>query len=107
MLCMSDGALTPDSLLADWIDQEVFGNGYVRHSEVLGTASYDAPGDFYQYPALLATFTSTGPQAVIANSVVVSLDNEDYPYAVASEVPSLTLAPGQERSYNISIRLGT
>jgi hypothetical protein len=107
MLCNNSALLTENSTLANWLTQEISGNGYARHVHTLTNGAFIASQGYYQFQSFIAEFTCTGPSSLVYSNVILFLDGEAYPYAVATEVPTTTLVPGKSKSYSMSIRLGT
>jgi hypothetical protein len=102
-LATNDGSLTANSTYAAWQALEVASaNGYAPATGTLGTGAWDAGDARYELPAVTATFSSSG-SGYSYNTVCVRIGTETYLHSIVAELPSITLAAGQSKSYVITL----
>jgi hypothetical protein len=104
MLCQAGVTdYTAEDTVADWQDEEVSGNGYVRYSEVIGTGSYSGTEGAYLLPTIDADFVATGA-GYNYDRVVVYIEGATYPHSIIIEDPNIALSAGQTQTYRIGLR---
>lgn len=102
ILCLSeDESLTADSLVSDWENAELSGNGYARYTVTMGAGSYNPTSARYELPTFNAQFTATGN--LVYNTIVVLVGTSSYPHSVLTENPNISLVAGQVQTYRISL----
>jgi len=102
MLCLrNDESLTEESLVSEWEDAELEGNGYVRQEVTIGTGSYSETNARYELPAFDVQFTAT--DSLIYDTIVIFIGESDHPYAIFTENPNIVLVAGQVQTYRISL----
>lgn len=111
-LATNSGSLSQTSTTAQWDAAEISGNGYSRYTWTLPAGSYDSFAARFQAPTELATFTaSTGGVGLTYNSLYLVLgvavgNNVTWDTgvtAIFAENPSVALAPGEPKGYNIRL----
>lgn len=111
-LAVNAGSLSEVSTTAQWDAAEVSGNGYARYIWTLPAGAYDATAARFQAPVELATFTASANGAGLSFNAlylvlgVLSGSTTTWDAgvtAVFAESPSVALAPGEPRGYNIRL----
>jgi len=103
MLCeVGATGYTAESTVANWQEVEKSGNGYVRHSSVISTGSYDAVDGRYEMPVILAEFTGTGA-GYSFDRIIIYVDGETYIHSMIQESTNITVLPSQTQTYSIQL----
>jgi hypothetical protein len=103
MLCnLTDLDVDEESLISDWDDYEISGNGYVRYTTTIGTGSYSLSTASYLLPEITAEFTATD-SGYSYNTVVIFITGSTHPHSILSESPNIVLSAGQTQSYGITL----
>lgn len=113
-LCLAQnaGSLSQFSTTAQWDAAELSGNGYGRFTWTLPNGAYDSTAARFQVPIQQATFTaSAGGSGLAFNSLYLVLGTgsgnnitwNTGVTAIFTESPSVALAPGEPRAYNIRL----
>lgn len=92
-----------DTTVSDWKTIELSGNGYVEHSEVIASGSYNPTSGRYEIPAINAEFTSTSSYSY--SRIVIYIEGELYPHSYIVEDPNITLSSGQTQTYRINLNI--
>lgn len=109
-LAQNGGSLTQASTTAQWDAAEISGNGYSRFTWTLPAGSYDGTAGRFQAPVQQATFTaSIGGVGLTYNAIYLVLGSgtgqnitwDTGVTAIFAESPSVALAPGEPKAYNV------
>ena len=98
----TQGALTAESLTADWEAAEVVGNGYAAVTGTVGVGAWNTPNARYELPAINGTFTATGA-GFTYDTICLVIDGATHLHSINVEAPSITLAAGQSKSYTLTL----
>lgn len=111
-LAQNDGSLSQVSTTAQWDAAEISGNGYARASWLLPAGTYDSAAARFQPPVHQATFTASSAGTgltfnalylVLGTGVGQTITWDLGVTAIFTESPSVALAPGEPRAYNIQL----
>ncbi len=98
----ASGALTAESLAADWLALELSGNGYAAITGTVGAGQYRAAEQRYEMPAIVATFQAAGG-TLAYTTVCLHFTGEPYLHSITVESPAISLADGQAKSYSFTL----
>lgn len=102
-LANNTGSLTASSTYAAWQAVKVAtGNGYAPVTGTLATGSYSGTNARYELPAITAAFTSSG-SGFTYNTICVRIGSSTYLHSAIAESSNVFLAPGQTKTYVITL----
>jgi hypothetical protein len=97
-------SLTSESTAAAWLAAVITGD--VAYADVTGTlasGSWNGTALRYELPAVTASFSADpGGTGYTYNTLVILFDGETYVHSILVESPSVTLAPGQSKTYALT-----
>lgn len=94
--------LTVDSTASQWLAAKVSGGGYADVTGTIGTGTYSSGNARYELPVINAAFTATG-SGFVYDTVCVRIGTETYLHSILVEVPNITMADGQTKTYSLTL----
>lgn len=100
----SSAALTGNDTSTDWYSNVVVDAAYADVSGTIAAGSWNGTSLRFEMPAVTATFTAdAGGTGFTYDSVCVIVGyGPDYLHSIITESPSISLAPGQSKTYIIT-----
>jgi hypothetical protein len=97
-------SLTSESTADYWLAAIITGDAaYANVTGTLATGDWNATTLRYELPAVTASFSADpGGTGYNYNTVVIAFDGETYVHSILVESPSVTLAPGQSKTYALT-----
>lgn len=113
-LCLANNTtgLGVSSTTSAWDAAELSGNGYARYEFTIGNGAYDATDERFENANVLASFqASSGGVGLSWNTAYLVLGTVasgvttwfTTPSFILVESPSVALAPGEPRGYNLTL----
>ena len=97
-------SLTSESTAAAWLAAVITGDAaYANVTGTLATGTWNGTTLRYELPTVTANFSAdAGGTGYDYNTVVIAFDSEIYVHSILVESPSITMAPGQSKTYTLT-----